>query len=152
MTDSEIIDSINYVGNILDGGDRATARAAQKAAEAPKKRVRLNKGIHEDVALRSARIFEEIHGSPLTEMISKDIGIAYGNRGIYQCNLAVADQLGLSHMQRYNLLQSIGTFTLVAQSEALGDGMYTHKDIIWDKKRRRFAINRNPATDVAAAS
>lgn len=150
MTDREIIDHINYVGNILDGGDRATARAAQKAAEAPKKRVRLSPCAHKRAALRSARIFEEIHGSSLTEMISKDIGAAYGNRGIHQCNLAVADQLGLSHMQRYNLLQSIGNFTLVAQSEALGDGMY--KNIIWDKKRRRFAIDRNPESHVAVAS
>lgn len=115
-----------------------------RALQRPRaKTVRVTKAMREEIIRRSFDLFKEWHGATIEEVI-RDKGAATafspfrdaGEPGNFAAaSLQIANEYGLSHRQRYHVLEACSAFAWAKQEKVLRGKEYR---LVWNAGRRRY--------------
>ena len=101
------------------------------------KKVRVTEAMRQEIYRRAFALFKKWNGRSYSDMIRDgDMAMAnMGNKNFAHAGLEIANQYGLSHNQRYHVLEGFSAHVLVMQDRVLGKNDYILK---WNSRTRRY--------------
>ncbi len=100
--------------------------------------VRVTERMRQEIIRRMFLLFEEWHGEPYEKLCVTDPHLANGfktDKNIAASALKIANEYGLTHNQRYFVLEGCSAHTWAAEQKAKGEGVYV---LTWNSKARRY--------------